>query len=91
MTSHHGTRRGIAYPEDLKFLSIMFDEACHRHRISKKSAEGEELAHRLMILFGLGVCGKERLRMSLHARAKALSDRLELRHDFGNRQRNASF
>ena len=76
MDVHHGTRRGIAYPEELKLLSIMFDEACRRHRISKHSPEGEELAHSLMILFGLGVSGAKRMRLSLRARAKALASHL---------------
>lgn len=76
MTIRHGTRRGIAYPEDLKFLSIMFDEACRRHRISKQSPEGEELAHSLMILFGLGIRDEDRMKMSLRARARTLADHL---------------
>lgn len=72
MTIHHGTRRGIAYPEDLKLLSIIFEEACLRHGISKRSPEGEELAHSLMLLFVIGVSGEQRIKMSLRARARTL-------------------
>lgn len=70
MIVHHGARRGIAYPEDLAFLSRVYDEACRRQGVSKHSEEGANLAHSVMALYAAGVRGERRMKRSLRVRSK---------------------
>lgn len=70
MGIHHGTRHCIAYPEDLAFLSRVYDEACRRQGVSKHSREGTDLARSVMVLYAAGVRGERRMRMSLRVRSR---------------------
>ena len=74
MSIHHGTRHGIAYPEDLAFLSRVYDEACRRQGVSKHSEEGANLAHSVMALYAAGVRGERRMKMSLRVRSREFAE-----------------
>jgi hypothetical protein len=46
---------GIADPDELKSLELVFEEACSRSHIARSSVEAERMALRIMILFQSGV------------------------------------
>jgi hypothetical protein len=73
---HTGTS-GIVYPDDLRTLEFVFEEACRTSKITRDSADVENMALKIMLLFQSGMNDRGQL---LEA-AITLPDAVEVQAD----------
>jgi hypothetical protein len=52
---------GVVYPDELKALDSVFEEACRTSKITRNSADAERVALKIMLLFQSGVDGRDQL------------------------------
>ena len=52
---------GIAEPDELKVLESVFEEACRTSKIPRDSADAENMALKIMLLFQSGVDDRDQL------------------------------
>ncbi|MDX8448363.1 hypothetical protein [Mesorhizobium captivum] len=55
MTSHHVSKSGVAYPDDLVLLKRIYDQVCEERGIIPGTPEASELAVQAMRLFSAGI------------------------------------
>jgi hypothetical protein len=58
--AHTGTH-GVVYPDELNTLESVFEEACRTSKITRDSADAENMALKIMLLFQSGVDDRGRL------------------------------
>jgi hypothetical protein len=51
---HTGTQ-GIVYPDELRILESVFEDVCRTSKITRDSADAENMALKIMLLFQSGV------------------------------------
>jgi hypothetical protein len=52
---------GVVYPDELKALESVFEEACRTSKITRGSAGAESMALKIMLLFQSGVDERDQL------------------------------
>jgi hypothetical protein len=57
----HTDTHGVVYPDELKALDSVFEEACRTSKITRDSADAKRMALKIMLLYQSGVDGRDKL------------------------------
>ncbi|WP_353646681.1 hypothetical protein [Mesorhizobium sp. WSM2239] len=71
--------QGIVYPDELRTLESVFEEACRTSKITRGSADAENMALKIMLLFQSGVDDRGRLLEAAITVPDADEDKTDLR------------